>query len=545
MDPANPYDRVHSDNDDSDDALHPTQPRQLPSQQDWARIRHVFEEEYINRGRRLKDVQRTLQQEHGFYATTKMYKTRIKSWRLRKYVKASEKEQIASFINDNDIKGDTLQKLKFNGRPARLDLVRRYCKKTGVHENIANALPTKALEQQLLRVGERSTGDSTTATPPATLLTPPGSSHRRGRSLSSAPADITPPRTSLSDPAESVAWHVQQYFEWHLAPQPSASMAIPSPVAFAPLAASSTVQSGQAAAKVATFFEKILLALESIPGQARNGGWLLVHQACSQAKVIIDEQHRAFLRLFIMTFTDERWSFLPGLRPALLRYLAKLSSVILGDEHDLSCILRLLKSEQVLDCAAEPALRIMVEILTKERGQMDNETCQAKRSLVDLLKRRHLFDEAIQIGNSMCVESNNLHGRNHALTRGAIRRLADTYVDQGRRDIARSGYQEVLNRSTTTDPTNFLSQPTVVIDEATIFSLHALCEIDRGRADFKARDIPFEQVLDTVLTELGTSKEDVMSCLATWCQPLVLRQRWLGSNLYSDRLLARWAISRS
>lgn len=71
-------------------------------------------------------------------------------------VTVNEEEKIAAFIKDNDVKGNALRKLKFNGRPARLDLVRRYCKKTGAHEDVANALPTKALEQVLTRIDERS-----------------------------------------------------------------------------------------------------------------------------------------------------------------------------------------------------------------------------------------------------------------------------------------------------------------------------------------------------------------------------------------------------
>ena len=104
--------------------------------------------------------------------------------------KASEKEKIATFIRDNDLKGDTLKKLKFNGRPSRLDLVRRYCKKTGAHEEIANALPTKALEDQLTRVADRSAKEEGNS---VSRLTPsPTSSDKRRRSSSVKPADATP-----------------------------------------------------------------------------------------------------------------------------------------------------------------------------------------------------------------------------------------------------------------------------------------------------------------------------------------------------------------
>lgn len=472
-----------------------------------------------------------------------MYKNRIKAWRLKKYVKASEKEKIANFIKDNDIKGDTLRKLKFNGRPARLDLVRRYCKKTGVHEEIANALPTKALEEHLTRIGERPGQEEGSSN--ATMPTPPESARRHRQSTSSAAENITPTRSSVSDPAECVSWYVQQYFEWHLATVPPESIAHESTAVLSNMAAFSTLQSDQSAFKVGTFLESLLRGLDKLIDQPSGQGWELVHQACEQVKSIMADQNRSFLRVLVIGFTDQRWTILPGLRAELLRYLAKMSAHVLGEDHDLSCILYLLQSEDVLESAAEPILRAMAEVLAKHRGPVDNETYEAKMSLAGLLRSRNDFDGAAKIGNEVFLDSNTLQGPHHESTRSAIQCLADTHMGQGSHDIARGGYREVLTRSITPNPSNVLAPPAVLFDEATIFSLHALCELDRSRADFKAKDLPFEHVLDTILTDLGSSRADVASTLAAWCQPLTLRQRWLGSNRYGDSLLTRWAIARS
>ena len=472
-----------------------------------------------------------------------MYKNRIKAWRLKKYVKASEKEKIATFIKDNDIKGDTLKKLKFNGRPARLDLVRRYCKKTGAHEDIANALPTKALEEHLTRIGERPGQDEAASRPK--LPTPPGPVHKHRQSVSSTAADVTPTRSSVSDPAECVSWHVQQYFEWHLATVDPESIEDESAALLANMAAFSTVQSDQSASKVGIFLESLLDGLDRLIDHPSGPGWDLVHQACEQVKSVMADQHRSFLRVLVIGFTDQRWTNLPGLRAELLRFLAKMSAYVLGEDHDLSCILCLLQSEEVLDSAAEPILRAMAEVLAKHRGPGDEETCEVKLSLAGLLQSRNDFDGAATVVNEVYVDNNALQGTHHESTRRAIMCLADAHLGQGSRQIARGGYREVLTRSVTPNPSNPTGQPAVLFDEATIFSLHALCEIDRNRADFKAKDVPFEHVLDTILTDLGTSRADVSSCLAAWCQPLTLRRRWLGSNRYSDSLLTRWAIARS
>lgn len=530
------------DDQDSDESVTPTHRLPPPSPKDWARIQPIFTDLYIRQGKALSDVQRLLMRDHAFRATTKMYKNRIKAWKLSKYVKASEKEKIATFIRENDIKGDTLKELKFNGRPARLDLVRRYCKKTGAHEEIANALPTKALEQQLTRVADRAAKDEADQ---AKLTPSPASAHNRRRSGSLVPTDITPTRSSTSDPAESVAWYVQQYFEWHLAPVSAESVANEPATTLAKIAAFSTVQTDAAANKANKFLETIILGLDMLVDRSSTQGWDLIHRACDDARSLISEQYRGFLMLFIVAFTDERWSFLPGLRLELLQFLARLSATILGDDHDLSSILYLLQSEDVLQNAAEPMLRTMNDIIARHRGPEDDETCATQWSIANLLRSRRQFDAAAKIGHDIYLACNEHRGAHHESTRSAIQRLSDIHLEHGRPSVARGGYREVLKRAIMPIAVSSAFQSSVVFDEATIYSLQVLCEIDRKRADFKAKDVSFEHILSNMLTQLGTSQAHMSAFTATWYEPLTLRQRWLGSHKYSDRLLARWALSRS
>lgn len=540
-DPDEPVEDL--DDQDSDEATTPTHRLTPPSQKDWSRIQPIFTDLYIRQGKSLKDVQRLLTRDHAFRATTKMYKNRIKAWKLKKYVKASEKEKIATYIRDNDIKGDTLKKLKFNGRPARLDLVRRYCKKTGAHEEIANALPTKALEDQLTRVADRTAKDEASS---LFKLTPsPGSAEKRRRSDSMMTADVTPTRSSTSDPAEAVTWHVQQYFEWHLASVSAKTIADEPVSILANMASFTTDQTEGSAVKADRFLEILFLGLDLLVDQSSTQGWDLIHQACDEAKSLISDQNRAFLRLFITAFTDERWSFLPGLRVELLQFLAKTCTVVLGEEHDLSNILYLLQSEDILQSAAEPILRIISDITTKHRGPADKEVCEIQWSLANLLRNRRHFDRAAKIGHDIYMVCNEQQGSHHESTRGAIRRLADTHLEHSRPAVARSGYREVLKRSTMPTQSHANQSPAVVFDMNTIFALQALCEVDRRRADFKTKELPFEHILCDLLMHLGTSQAQITAFVSTWCETLTLRQRWLGTHKYSDRLLARWALNRS
>ncbi|KPI41962.1 uncharacterized protein AB675_5670 [Cyphellophora attinorum] len=65
--------------------------RGSPSHEDWARIRPILAELYVDQGMRLQDVQDTLVSQHNFHATTDMYRKRITQWKLQKCVKSADK----------------------------------------------------------------------------------------------------------------------------------------------------------------------------------------------------------------------------------------------------------------------------------------------------------------------------------------------------------------------------------------------------------------------------------------------------------------------
>lgn len=529
------YDHVPSTNTpDLTDAATPSSSRRPPpTPAEWDHIKPIFTDLYINQGKRLRDVQSILLSRHNFHATPKMYKSRITKWHLKKYVKTTEKEDIVTAIKNSNFEGEDLQSITFDGRPARLDLVRRYCKRTGAHPDIANALPTKTLQSPLRRNTSLSTSEES-----ASSLSP-NTAH--GPSMSFTPTDLAPTRRALWSTSERVAWQVQQYMEWLCAPQPASSMSDELTTSFELMAASTTVQSEQATINANSFFESILLGLEQVSSH-QTEGWQFVHKACETAKTVIKEQYRGFLRLFIVTFSDERWKAVPELHSYLLNYLTNMTSAVLGDDHELANILRVFSSDNVLGLATRPVLKAIVDVLTRRRPELDDELYEAQRSLMDVSRIQGDFQTATQIGEEMRVDCQNQHGAHHDETRRARRRLADTLLDQGLMIDARQCYQETLSECMS--PPSLDGSSTATIDESTIFALQAVCHIDQHR---RALDpsLTTEQVIDTVLTELGLSPHAITACVAAWVEPLTLRQRYLGSNRCSDRMLTRWAIARS
>ncbi|KAH8168979.1 clr5 domain-containing protein [Sarocladium implicatum] len=60
---------------------------------EWEAIRPIFTQLYLTDGRRLTDVSRILRDDHGFHATDKQFKDRIRKWKLRKNFKDKEKRE--------------------------------------------------------------------------------------------------------------------------------------------------------------------------------------------------------------------------------------------------------------------------------------------------------------------------------------------------------------------------------------------------------------------------------------------------------------------
>jgi hypothetical protein len=452
-----------------------------------------------------------------------MYKTKIKTWHLKKYVKASEKEKMAAFIEEQNIGPDEMHRLRWRGRPAPLHLVRRDFKRRGIKNDFANTLPTKARGDRLLTPNREDSRSSASSMTPSTV-----SSQRRTSSLS-APVP-TALQWTLSDTTGQVASHTQHYVEsfWsnrRPAGQPQTT----------------SVPTQLPDDHIATFCSKLTLALDQLIDVGHSQGWAVISEACDGARMLITRHSPNFLSQIILMFTDERWQIVPQLRESLIRYLSNMAATVLGPNHSLTTILRGLRSEGTLDAAAEPLLRIVAN--ASPTSPVEN-SMPADLSLSELLRRRGNFDQALNVGSRRCSEAELLHGPDHALMRESLSNLADTHLQEGSTDVARESYRDALRRSTSREESPHTAEEySIMFDEATMFSLQALCHIDLAHHQSKERmsDMDHEALLEQVLVELGTSKEEVRGHLARWCQPLNYRQRWLSSKRCSDNSLARWA----
>ena len=101
--------------------------------EEWEGIRPRFTELYLSKGMRLADVSQILRDHHGFHATDKQYKDRIRKWKIRKNFRDKEKrEALVTGVEMQNgakvaIEGSTIpqRRLKRFARDAKLLYVRR------------------------------------------------------------------------------------------------------------------------------------------------------------------------------------------------------------------------------------------------------------------------------------------------------------------------------------------------------------------------------------------------------------------------------------
>ncbi|KAK3689447.1 Clr5 domain-containing protein, partial [Podospora appendiculata] len=106
---------------------------------EWDEYRETIQELYQSKNMSLKDVMRTMEDKHGFRATQRMYKTRIKSWGLDKNFKESEVVELYRLKRERDRIGKP-STYKIRGRDVDWDRVQSYVKRKGL--DIAHLIDT-------------------------------------------------------------------------------------------------------------------------------------------------------------------------------------------------------------------------------------------------------------------------------------------------------------------------------------------------------------------------------------------------------------------
>ncbi|KKY17970.1 hypothetical protein UCRPC4_g05172 [Phaeomoniella chlamydospora] len=112
----------------------PRENEQVPRPEDWLRVQPHIRQLYVVDQRPLKDVSRILEEQHNFFATQRMYKSRIQAWKFDKKFKEDEWRQIiAMWKRRRDVEGKE-SIFKIRGRTINAAKIRKFLKRKKVDE---------------------------------------------------------------------------------------------------------------------------------------------------------------------------------------------------------------------------------------------------------------------------------------------------------------------------------------------------------------------------------------------------------------------------
>ncbi|KAE8448607.1 hypothetical protein EG329_009032 [Mollisiaceae sp. DMI_Dod_QoI] len=111
-----------------------------PTRADWEHHRQLIKQLYVDENKKLKDVIEIMEQ-HGFKATPKMYKDRIKKWGLDKNNKEHEMLAIVRKKTERDAIGKQT-KFRLRGRIVTMDQVLHYLNRKEKFKNRGSPFPS-------------------------------------------------------------------------------------------------------------------------------------------------------------------------------------------------------------------------------------------------------------------------------------------------------------------------------------------------------------------------------------------------------------------
>lgn len=385
--------------------------------------------------------------------SNKMYKTRFKRWKLKKYVSACDKEAVAQLLDVYRRKGLEPPVVELDGKRVPFHIVRRYCRRNRIFNETCNLLPY---------IPDSATSQIDDSEEPAELWAPPSADGDNDSLMNLSRSPLSMNNLSLTselDQTQLILTLTSQYFHRHFSGHDissdhltrSSSYASRSNVAHHtdPVDYYRQIHRGAISVPVKSFFDQIGQALDLMVADEQQRAWQAVHEACDMVKAAFYDQHRSLLKIIYRTFSDARWvnCRFAGLRSCVFRHVASMSGKVLGPQHLLSKILRLCQNPTVFRYSSYQVFNVISDASTPYVGAYGPEISGLRRAHCETLMMNSEYDTAETETRKHIAELESRIGPNHYDTRRTLLRLAQIYVQQQLYEPALVVYFDEIQRA--------------------------------------------------------------------------------------------------
>lgn len=427
----------------------------------------------------------------------KMYKTQFTRWGFRKNYKAADKERLARIVKACRKEGQNLPSLTFRNRPVKFDRIRRHLKQKNILldacDNLRAATTSRGyLESKVVE----SVSDVSKAQEKVIARATHGTDWYAATHMSDSRGLLFDPERPFSTESgriELVLLQARNYFEWRLtveAQSRDAKLSRNIDTVSRP-AATPTVD-------CTDFFDHFAFGVDLLEQRQYARGWQLIHQSCSLAHALLDQQPRSLLRHLFRVFGDKKWTDFQKLRIHLLRYLAKCAVQRFGCKHPVSITLYHLQEEEVFLRASDKAYKVMIDV--SDQHQDRGASLVLKQDLCDMLIKRKDHAAARSHIVHFLRQAEDTQGRNSHHARWLLRQLGRVCSGQGRDDLAESYFLDALRRGREALGTD-------IPDDTSVYTYENLASIYERRGDFVKSERQWRAALSGAIRLFGADHE--------------------------------------
>ncbi|KIW65711.1 hypothetical protein, variant [Phialophora macrospora] len=304
--PSNPISVEHIDNFDSSmgqeaifvSTLEHPGTRQPPLRQRrstipnavWEPLKSTIEELYIRQDLQLTDVMARMKQDYGFDASDKMYKKRLRDWKMRKNYTQAMKQELISKLTREETIPDTSPLLGPNGKPLQAQRLLRNVQRKGARVPLVDRRTYEILRRKHLASGRANTICH------VQLQQSPECQH-----------------------VEIVLRSAQTYYSWYLTQRV-------------------TKARYTLTCSLCWVFGDISSAPNLLRANSVRRGFALLNRACSGFAVLLKEQPFQLLQELIREFTQSSWGSHCDVRRLVLKMVASCADGILGTRHPIKSL---------------------------------------------------------------------------------------------------------------------------------------------------------------------------------------------------------------
>lgn len=470
-----------------DEEPNPSRRNVGPSPEQWAHIRGIFKQLYIGEGRKLRVVREILARDHGFEASEKMYKRHINEWKIRKNYKRDEKTAFAKQCKALVESGQSIRSLSFQGRPVKLDRIKRHCRTDKELAQLCEHLvhsPSPSSPGELAKVDTPST--ATTRYTPAqnsgtqdesdTQMDDVGDSTVRviDVNMVALPMSINLPTDDYN--LQSTLSHTQQAVEWQF-------------TAFTPLklkelrrrfpdSITKEVSAG-CVDPASAFWLALHHGLDNFGSGRFYEGRKSVSEGCEMVRPLIMSAPLHLLSCILLHFATS-WQGFDDLEQSLLCYVYSMANKVLGPQHPLTKALMMVATTHVRDGAVDFMMAMIVQGYTDHRKADSSSVFALRVDQIDMLRKRRKFEQAQSLCEQLIHDSRPMKkGKRYRTALAARGRLS---VDQNQDVLVDTIAREILHHEATDPvPSNSGGTTTWACDQLAALSLkrgdHEVAEV--------------------------------------------------------------------